>query len=115
MELTYTWALTSLRKADAGDLSNVIVQTHWTCTGTDADGNAGVFNGATPFDPDVVDPDNFHAYETLTEEQVLGWIKGIVVGDYWDHVEGQIIRAVKAKINPPVEVVAQDFPWATPA
>lgn len=115
MELNYTWALTSLRKTDEGGLNNIIVQTHWTCTGVDENGNSGTFMGATPFDPALADPANFTAYEALDEEQVLDWVKAIVVDDYWKHVEAQIIKSVKANINPVVDVVAQDFPWSTQA
>ena len=38
MALTYTWAITSLKKTTdvTLDLDNVVVQTTWTCTGTDS-------------------------------------------------------------------------------
>lgn len=111
MAMTYTWALKSLKKADVDNLSGVIIQTQWTCTGTDEDGNEGVFSGATPFKPDEVDPDNFTAYEDLTEEQVLGWIKGVVVGTYWDHVEGQIAKQINVKKINVEEVPDGKFPW----
>lgn len=110
--LTYTWQLKSLKKADVGDLSGVIVQTHWTCTGTDADGDEGTFHGATPFDPAEVDPNNFTTYEDLTEAQVLGWIQGVVVGTYKDHVDGQIMKQINATKTPIEEVSDGAFPWS---
>lgn len=115
MALTYTWALKSLKKADVDGLSGVIVQTHWTCTGTDKDGNEGVFNGATPFNPAEVDPENFTAYEDLTEEQVLNWVKGVVVGSYKEHVDAQIAKQIADKKAPAVEVSEGAFPWSPPA
>lgn len=115
MALTYTWALKSLKKADVDSLSGVIVQTHWTCTGADNDGNEGVFNGATPFDPAQVDPENFTAYKDLTEEQVLNWIKGVVVGSYKEHVDAQIAKQIADKKAPAVEVSEGAFPWSPPA
>lgn len=115
MELTYTWALKSLKKADIGDMSGVIVQTHWTCTGTDEDGVSGTFHGATPFKPDEVDPENFTAYEDLTEEQVLGWVQGVVVGSYKDHVDEQIGKQIMAAKNLVEEVPEGQFPWSPPA
>lgn len=115
MALTYTWALKSLKKADVDSLSGVIVQTHWTCTGTDEDGDEGVFNGATPFDPAQVDAENFTAYEDLTEEQVLGWIKGVVVGSYKEHVDAQIAKQIADKKVPVEEVADGQFPWSPPA
>lgn len=112
MSLTYTWSLTSLKKADIGDLSGIIVQTHWTCTGTDEEGNEGTFHGATPFDPDQVDPTNFTEFNNLTEEQVLGWIKAIVVGHYKDHVDAQIMKQINEKKRVVEEVTADALPWA---
>jgi hypothetical protein len=112
MSFTYAWALTSLKKANVNDLSGVIIQTHWTCTGTDEDGNEGVFSGATPFNPAEVDPDNYTAYEDLTEAQVLGWIEGVVTTTYWDHVEGQIAKQVDAKKAQVEDVADGQFPWS---
>jgi hypothetical protein len=112
---TYTWALKTIRKTDQSDLQGVIVQTHWTCTGTDTAGNEGVFSGATPFNPQEIDPNNFTAYEDLTEAQVLGWIQAVVVGDYWAHVQAQIAKQIDAKKNPVEEVAEGSFPWSQPA
>lgn len=112
MPLTYSWALKSLKKADVGDLASVIVQTHWTCTGTDEDGNEGTFHGATPFDPSLVDPANFTEFNSLTEEQVLGWIKAVVVGHYKEHVEAQITKQINEKKLSVEEVSADALPWA---
>lgn len=114
MATTYTWGLKSIKKADTPDLQGIIVQTTWTCTGTDADGDEGVFNGATPFNPAEVDAENFTAYEDLTEAQVLDWIKGVVVGAYKEHVDGQIAKQIEAKKNPTEEVSEGDFPWSAP-
>lgn len=113
MALTYAWALKSLKKADIGGMSGVIVQTHWTCTGTDEDGDSGTFHGATPFNPEEVDPDNFTAYESLTEAQVLGWIQSIVVGNYKDHVDAQINKQILNTKNPAQDVAEDQFPWSS--
>ncbi len=114
MALTYTWALKSLKKADVDGLSGVIVQTHWECTGTDENGVSGTFTGATPFDPAQVDPENFTAYENLTEAQVLGWIETIVAGSYKEHVDGQIMRQINEKTLNAQEVNGDQFPWSAP-
>lgn len=95
MAITYTWSLTSLKKRTIGELDDIIVQTYWQKKGTDEDGNEGTFSGATPFDPDQVDPENFTTFEELTEEQVLDWIKGVVVGGYEQHVNEQISKQIE--------------------
>lgn len=115
MALTYTWAIKSLKKTNEGDLQNVVVQTQWTCTGTDEDGDSGVFNGATPFPITSVDPDNFVPYEDLTEADVLAWIQGVVVGSYKEHVDQQIEKQIFLKKNPVQEVDDGSFPWSPPS
>ena len=113
MALKYTWKIKTLKKS--GD-NGIIVQTFWDCTGTDAKGNSGTFNGATPFDPKAVDSANFTAYENLTEAQVLEWIQNEVntKPGYKDHVNSQIQKQIDAIVNPVAEVSSTDLPWATP-
>ncbi len=110
MSITYTWEITGLKRVDSPDIKNIIVQTYWKKIGTDEDGVQGEFNGATPFDPSTLDPNNFVSYEDLTEEMVLGWIKSVVVDSYEDHVNSQILKQIKDKKYPAVEV-KEEFPW----
>jgi hypothetical protein len=65
MTLTYTWAITSLKKTTDGSVDNFVVQSTWTCTGTDEDGDSGTFNGATPFPLDSLDPAHVHPIRRL--------------------------------------------------
>jgi len=115
MSLTYTWKLKSLRKTNTPELSDVVVQTFWECTGTDEDGNSGTFNGATPFDAQDVDGDGFITYEELTEAAVLGWIQAVVVGSYKEHIDQQIMKQINEKKVPIIEVSESQLPWAEPA
>ena len=108
--MNYTWKLTSLKRQNIQNLSNVVVQTHWKKIGTDEDGNTGEFSGATPFDLSTVDPINFTSYEDLTEEDVLGWIQSVVVSDYENHVNAQIAKQIQDKVSPITEVTG-GFPW----
>lgn len=114
MSITYTWKLTRFKKLDnSNNLSNIVFQTYWEKEGTDEHGNTGKFSGATPFDPSVVDPNNFTPYESLTEEIVLGWIKSVVVGTYEEHVNEQIANQISEKVNTQIEVAETDFPWSS--
>ena len=117
MALTYTWAVTSLKKTSdpAAGVDNVVVQTTWTCTGTDEDGDSGTFNGATPFPLSTVDPATFIPYEDLTEADVIGWIQAVVVGQYKEHVDAQIMKQIALIKDPVVDVPNGDFPWDPPA
>ena len=118
MTLVYEWKIKSLRQQDnpSIEINDIIVQTHWECIGTDADGNSGSFSGATPFDPDQVDPDNFTTYENLTEAQILGWIQDVVNTHpgYKAHIDGQIQKQIDAIVRPVVEVPESELPWAEP-
>lgn len=109
--MDYTWAITNIRKGPSGDLSDVVLHVRWTLTGTDADGDTGAFQGATPLSPPTGD---FTPFEELTEAQVLGWVQAVVVGDYRDHVYGQIAKQIAAKKSAVVDMGAEELPWATP-
>ena len=114
MSLTYTWSLTSLKKRNTDNLSDIVVQTYWKKIGTDQDGITGEFSGATPFDPQQVDPNNFTSFENLTEQQVLGWIQSVVTGPYEVHVNQKIQEQINLKKQPISEVNPLDFPWGPP-
>lgn len=107
MAITYTWAITGLKVTQVGEHPNYVVQTYWKKTGTDENGNEGVFSGATPFQPDPEQAD-FIPFDQLTEEEVIGWVQGVVVGDYEEHVNEQIAKQIADKIDP---VVEKPLPW----
>lgn len=117
--MIYTWKIKSLKKQDdpSTELNDIIVQTYWECTGTDEEGHSGTFNGATPFEPDQIDPEEFTAYEDLTEAQVIGWIQDVVNGNpgYKTHIDEQIQKQIDAIVKPVVEVDANGLPWSEPA
>lgn len=110
MAITYTWEVTGLKKTKEGDNVDAVVQTYWTKTGTDDDGNTGIFNGATPFSSASADP--FIAFADLTEANVLDWIKAEADVDgssYQEHINTQIQKQIDEKITP---VEDADMPWA---
>ena len=110
MAVTYTWAVTSVKTKTEGSNENAVVQTYWTKTGADEDGNEGSFSGATPFSSE--NTENFVPFAELTEEIVLSWIQAIVVDSYEDHVNGQIQKQIDEKIAPVTETA---MPWAVEA
>ena len=113
MAITYTWKVTSLKVKDVSDTRpSAVVQTYWQKIGTDENGNVGSFSGATPFTLDPNDDSGpFIPFADLTEEDVLNWIKTVVVGSYEEHVNGKIQEQINEKINP---VTEQSLPWAPP-
>lgn len=110
MAIIYTWKITGLKTKDVQGKPSAIVQTYWEKTGTDESGNTGTFNGATPFTVDPTDESGpFIPFENLTENDVIAWIKTVVVGDYEQHVNGKIAEQIEQKISP---VNDNKLPWA---
>jgi hypothetical protein len=117
MALTYEWKITQIKKTTNNSVDNAIIGTRWEVKGTDADGNEGTFAGATPFTLDQINPDNFVPYNELTEEIVLGWIKGYVSGsnrvtNYWDHVSKKINDQLEEKTSVINNVEVANLPWS---
>ena len=113
MAVTYTWTVTGLKirnqtNVDGVVLNNAVVQTYWKKTGTDENGNTGTFRGTTPFTAVSVPEGEFVAFESLTEEIVLGWIQDVVIGSYEEHVNAQIQKQIDQHINP---IRQADLPW----
>lgn len=110
MAITYTWKITGLKTQDFEGKPNSICQTYWQKIGVDENGNEGTFSGATPFTVDHTDEAGpFIPFEQLTEQDVIDWIKTVVVGDYEKHVNGKIQEQIDLKIRPVVEA---KMPWA---
>ena len=116
MALTYTWELVGLKKQNSENFENIVVGTNWKLTGTDEDGNFGIFNGATPFTPQDLNGDGFVDYHDLTEELVLGWVKSVVSGsgdsNYMTHINQQIQKEINNKKYARIEVTTVDLPWS---
>lgn len=111
MAITYSWKVTSLKVKNVSEnKQNAVVQTYWQKIGTDENGNEGTFSGATPFTVDPTDNSGpFIPFDQLTEENVLTWIKSVVVGTYEAHVNEQIQKQIDQKVNPVTDV---SLPWA---
>jgi hypothetical protein len=116
MGLTYEWKLIGLKKQNTQNLSDVIIGTQWKLTGTDEDGNSGIFNGATPFPVQDLNGDGFIDYRDLTEELVLGWIKNHVSGstpsNYMNHINQQIQKQIDSVKFTTIDVNEVDLPWS---
>ncbi len=110
MSITYTWKVTGLKTATIAGTSDVVVQTYWKKIGADEAGNLGEFVGATPFPPETIPGDGtFVPFSELTEEMVLEWIKGVVVGAYEEHVNDRIAREIARNQNQLADAL---LPWA---
>ncbi len=111
MAITYTWEVTGIKTTTLDSTPNVVVQTYWKKTGIDENGNEGTFSGATPFSAlSMPAGTTFVPFEQLTEDDVLSWIKAVVVGSYEEHVNEQILKQINDAQNP---VVDAPLPWTS--
>lgn len=110
--ITYTWKITGLKIKDVDTTRpSAVVQTYWKKTGVDENGNEGVFSGATPFTVDPTDESGpFIPFNELSEDDIISWIKSIVVGNYEEHVNSKIAEQIEQKISP---VTEGKLPWLT--
>jgi hypothetical protein len=95
-----TWTIANLERnvADGG-----VTVAHWRVTEVDGDYSASSY-GTVGFTPDA-SADDFVAYESLTEEVVLGWV--------WTEVnqedtEAALTANIEGQKNP---VSADGMPW----
>lgn len=97
--MEYAWVVTSMTGANIASETNVIINVKWNCTGKDANGYEGTFNGATPLTVADIDPATFVPYDQLTQALVLSWVQPIVENDeaYWIHVNSVIQKQIEAK------------------
>ena len=117
MALTYEWKITQIKKTSSDSVDNAIIGTRWEVKGIDENGNEGLFNGATPFTLDQIDPENFVPYNELTEELVLNWVKQHVSGsnrttNYWEHISGKINKEIEEKTSVVTNVESAHLPWS---
>lgn len=115
MALTLSYSVTSLKvkdevNADGVTLPNAVCQTFWKVVGTDENGNAADWSGATPFSAATVSEGAFTAFADLTEEDVVGWITAVVEADsgYKAHIVEQLQRNIDETIT-----TEPALPWAS--
>jgi hypothetical protein len=72
--IEYKWTISALDCAvNEEGLENVVKTVHWRYRGTDEDDNTAELYGAQPVPSP--NPEEFSAYETLTQEVVEGWLE----------------------------------------
>ena len=97
--MKYEYKITGLKTATVNNIENVVVQTYWTLTGEDEQGNTGTFQGATPFNNSNLTNSTFVPFDQLTEVDVIGWIKDVVEKNdtYFNHIKEQIEKQISVK------------------
>jgi hypothetical protein len=102
---TFTTAITAMYTLQQPD-PNYVVNVLWTVTGVDGSHTASI-GGNTQFSS--ADQEGaFVPYESLTQEQVIGWIPANQIDSAQACVQGQI----NSMITPPVSPQNTPLPWA---
>jgi len=101
MAATFTWAIANLERnlSDGG-----VTRVHFKVEGVDGEHSMGA-QGTLDFEPDA-SADGFTAFDSLTEAQVIGWVKAKLDVE---SIEAQIQAKIDEKANP---VTAVGMPWA---
>lgn len=105
MSITTQWIILSLEcKPAVDDLTNVVQTVHWTVNGTN-----GTYSGSAYGAVNIpeADPASFTPYESLTEAEIIAWVKSLLgeetVAAYETSVAKQIIvQQVPPMIKPPL-------------
>jgi hypothetical protein len=95
-----TWTISTLERelSDGG-----VVVAHWRATAVDGDFSASSY-GTCGFTPDP-SASGFIAYDSLTEEDVIGWVQAEVDKDA---IEASLAAQIEADKNP---TQAAGVPW----
>lgn len=109
--MTVTWTISTLERNSSDD--GVIVA-HWRATdsevvgtGDDAVTHSGSSYGTCGFTPDA-SADGYVAYDNLTEENVIGWVKGSMGEEAVTAIEDSIAAQI-AELKAPA--ISAGVPW----
>jgi len=113
MAITYSWSVTSMYTLpEVEGETDVVVLAQWAVSGTDGTYSETLGSNTTQFTISADDP-NFTPYADLTEEQVVGWIQGVLGEDGVASYEATIAGSIESQANPPVTPSEQPLPWVT--
>jgi hypothetical protein len=99
------WNIAQLEYTNDADKGVTIA--HWRVTAEDGDYSASSY-GTTSFTPDA-SADGYVAYESLTEETVIGWVQNSLDKD---EIEANLASQIEAAKAP---ATVAGLPWNQPA
>ena len=100
--MTVTWNISTLER----NTDNGVVVAHWRASDVDGD-HSGSSYGTCGFTPDA-SADGYVAYDNLTEENVIGWVKGSMGEEAVTGVEDSIAAQIAESKAPAISV---GTPW----
>lgn len=107
MAIEYTWNIAQLDcYPEHEGNKDVAFNAHWTLTGTDGEFSGSAY-GSQSLTLDPKYP--FTPFEKLTQDQVIGWVKGSLGKEAVAAMEEAIAQQIADQIDPPV--VNPPLPW----
>jgi len=100
--MAVTWTISTLER----NTDNGVVVAHWRATDVDGD-HSGSSYGTCGFTPDA-SADGYVAYDNLTEENVIGWVKDSMGEEAVTGVEDSIAAQIADSKAPAISV---GTPW----
>ena len=100
--MAVTWTISTLER----NTDNGVVVAHWRATDVDGD-HSGSSYGTCGFTPDA-SADGYVAYDNLTEENVIGWVKDSMGEEAVTGVEDSIAAQSADSKAPAISV---GTPW----
>ena len=95
---TFNWTIHDMKRQTSDGLVTVI---HWGATAVDGDFSASIVNTLQ-----VERSGDFTAFDSLTQEQVIGWVQDAVGKDV---VEAALAQMISAQKQP---TTLNGLPWA---
>ncbi len=105
----FTWKVTKLYTETIEGKEDYVVIANCETIGVDGEFSASVPNVIQFSTEDVT---TFIPYEDLTEEIVVGWIKGVLGEEGVSSIEASIQGQIDSQINPPQVPVNTPLPWS---
>jgi hypothetical protein len=99
--MTYTWNNKTVDTYPSLEgHSDVIFNVHWRLTGEDSNENIGSTYGTIALD--TSDLTNFTDFDSITEEQVNGWVEAAMGAEEVQAKKDAIDAQIAEKVNPSV-------------
>lgn len=113
MTITYKWEVDMMHTKSDSNISDAIVEVHWSKHGTDENGIIGRYPGMSKFSIKDIDPNNFIPAKNLNKEDVLTWIQNTINKNHMHHIDTQIKNYIAFQVKDQVEktMTYDEFPW----
>lgn len=110
--MNYSWQIVKFNTRDQTNvngvsLSNSVVRVKWKRTGVDAEGNTGTVLGYTNLSAENVSEASFVAFESLTEEMVVGWLESVISAESLSRYDDKIQEKINRKTT-----TERAVPWS---